>query len=165
MLFSPSAWLPKPSCNLSALAFVPWRQHIRSCVSRRRLWKPARSPADAKPLFVYCLVIFLCSCLHLQSESLMAITCARGVAPQHMPVCDLSPSTSWHTSQPNIWLWLVPHFGSRFHFSHCLWKHWGPKMLSGSKPARAALEQGLSLAMKASREQLSATCIYKTLSV
>lgn len=47
-----------------------------------------------------------------QSQWLMAITCARGVtSPQHSPAWDLSPTTSWHTRQPNIWLWLVPHFG------------------------------------------------------
>lgn len=33
---------------------------------------------------------------------------------------------------------------------------------TGSKPAHTALEQGLSLAIRASGEQLSATCIYKT---
>jgi len=90
------------------------------------------SPADAEPLFVYCLVIFIHSRLHLQSESLMAITCAQGVTPQHMPVCDLSPSTSWHRRQHNIWLWLVPHFGLRFLFSHGVWKSWEPKMIQGA---------------------------------
>ena len=36
---------------------------------------------------------------------------------------------------------------------------------TGSKPAYAALEQGLSCAIKASGEQLSAMCIYETQSV
>lgn len=46
----------------------------------------------------------------------------REVSPpphQHRPAWDLSPTTSWHTRQPNIWLWLVPHFGS-FHFLRAL---------------------------------------------
>lgn len=162
MLMSSGPWLPKPHYNLSALAFVPWRQYASQCVLPHCLWKPACSPTDADPLFVYCLMIFIHS-LALAKQIVNGNHMCTGYhTPTHASLWFITLHFLAYKAAKHLVVTSAPFWFEVLLLPRHL-KGLRTKNDTGSKPAHAGI--GLESCHKTSREQLSATRIYKLQSV
>lgn len=164
MFFSPSPWLLKPSYDPSALSPSPCPLETKcksvcltllpfkiSTQPRRR-----RAPLCLLPCYFHSLSLALAK--RIVNGNHMCIGCH---TPTHACLWFITLHFLAHKAAQHLVVSSAPFwFEVPFLPQHL--QALRTKNDRGSKLAHAVLEQGLSLVIKSSGEQLSATCIYKT---